>query len=204
MRKRMIKKNVEMYWDIGSTNAYFALQLIKPILKRTNSELTLHPYNLGFAFRSRNYVLMEEPAIKIENRKVDLARWAKKYNLNFKFPSEFPIKTSRTLRGALAMREFELEIPFIEAIFKEYWEKNNSNIQNYEGMAPLVKGLGANSKEFEKLCESDKIRQSLIDSTNEGIKRGVFGVPSIFVGKEMFWGKDRMEFVEDEILRQIS
>ena len=77
----MTKKKVEMFWDIGSTNAYFALHLIKPILKRTNSDLILHPYNLGFAFRSRNYVLMEEPAIKIENRKVDLARWAKKYNL---------------------------------------------------------------------------------------------------------------------------
>ena len=59
----------------------------------------------------------------------------------------------------------------------------------------------ASSKEFEKLCESDKIRQSLIDSTNDGIKRGVFGVPSIFVGSEMFWGKDRMEFVEDELIK---
>ena len=116
----MIKKNVEMFWDIGSTNAYFALKLINTILKRTKSDLTLHPYNLGFAFRSRNYVLMEEPAIKIVNRKIDLARWAKKYNLNFKFPSDFPIKTSRTLRGALAMREFNLEIPFIEKIFSEY------------------------------------------------------------------------------------
>jgi len=199
----LTKKNVEMFWDIGSTNAYFALHLIKPILKRTNSELTLHPYNLGFAFRSRNYVLMEEPAIKIENRKVDLARWAKKYNLNFKFPSEFPIKTSRTLRGALAMREFNLETPFIEAIFCEYWENNNSDIQNYKGMAPIVKRLGVSAEEFEELCESDKIRQSLIDSTNEGIKRGVFGVPSIFVGNEMFWGKDRMEFVEDELMNRL-
>jgi|TARA_B100000925_G_C21820771_1_gene392796 2-hydroxychromene-2-carboxylate isomerase len=144
---------------------------------------------------------MEEPAIKIENRKADLARWAKKYNLKFKFPSEFPIKTSRTLRGALAMREFNLEIPFIEAIFCEYWENNNATIQNYEGMAPIVKRLGVNSEEFEKLCESDKIRQSLIDSTNDGIERGVFGVPSIFVGSEMFWGKDRMEFVEDELIK---
>ena len=159
----MTKKNVEMFWDIGSTNAYFALHLIKPILKRTNSELTLHPYNLGFAFRSRNYVLMEEPAIKIENRKVDLARWAKKYNLNFKFPSEFPIKTSRTLRGALAMREFNLETPFIEAIFSEYWENNNSDIQHYQGMAPIVKKLGVSAEEFEELCESDNIRQSLIN-----------------------------------------
>ena len=195
------KKNVEMFWDIGSTNAYFALKLINPILKRTKSDLTLHPYNLGFAFRSRNYVLMEEPAIKIENRKIDLARWAKKYNLNFKFPSDFPIKTSRTLRGALAMREFNLEIPFIEKIFSEYWENNNSTIQNYEGMAPIVKKLGVNPEEFEQLSESDKIRKSLIDSTNNGIKRGVFGVPSIFVGNEMFWGKDRMEFVEDELMK---
>ena len=190
-----------MFWDIGSTNAYFALKLINPILKRTKSDLTLHPYNLGFAFRSRNYVLMEEPAIKIENRKIDLARWAKKYNLNFKFPSDFPIKTSRTLRGALAMREFNLEIPFIEKIFSEYWENNNSTIQNYEGMAPIVKKLGVNPEEFEQLSESDKIRKSLIDSTNNGIKRGVFGVPSIFVGNEMFWGKDPMEFVEDELMK---
>ena len=197
----MIKKNVEMFWDIGSTNAYFALKLINPILKRTKSDLTLHPYNLGFAFRSRNYVLMEEPAIKIVNRKIDLARWAKKYNLNFKFPSDFPIKTSRTLRGALAMREFNLEIPFIDKIFSEYWENNNSTIQNYEGMAPIVKKLGVNVEEFEQLSESDKIRKSLIDSTNNGIKRGVFGVPSIFVGNEMFWGKDRMEFVEDELMK---
>ena len=197
----MIKKNVEIFWDIGSTNAYFALKLINPILKRTKSDLTLHPYNLGFAFRSRNYVLMEEPAIKIENRKIDLARWAKKYNLKFKFPSDFPIKTSRTLRGALAMREFNLEIQFIEKIFSEYWENNNSTIQNYEGMAPIVKKLGVNPEEFEQLSESDKIRKSLIDSTNNGIKRGVFGVPSIFVGNEMFWGKDRMEFVEDELMK---
>ena len=141
-----------MFWDIGSTNAYFALHLIKPILKRTNGELTLHPYNLGFA---------------------------------------------------LAMREFNLETPFIESIFCEYWENNNSDIQNYEGMAPIVKRLGVSAEEFEELCESDKIRQSLIDSTNEGIKRGVFGVPSIFVGNEMFWGKDRMEFVEDELMNRL-
>ena len=101
------------------------------------------------------------------------------------------------------MREFKLEAPFIEAIFCEYWEKNNSDIQNYEGMAPIVKKLGVNAEEFQKLCESDKIRQSLIDSTNQGIKRGVFGVPSIFVGNEMFWGKDRMEFVEDELMKRL-
>ena len=98
------------------------------------------------------------------------------------------------------MREFNLEIQFIEAIFHEYWENDNADIQNYQGMAPIVKRLGVNPEEFEQLCESEEIRKSLIDSTNNGIKRGVFGVPSIFVGDAMFWGKDRMEFVEDELM----
>ena len=154
-----------MFWDIGSTNAYFALHLIKPILKRTNSELTLHPYNLGFAFRSRNYVLMEEPAIKIENRKVDLARWAKKYNLNFKFPSEFPIKTSRTLRGALAMREFNLETPLLRQFSVNIGKITILIFRTI--LAPIVK-IRSKSRGIRKLCESDKIRQSLIDSTNNG------------------------------------
>ena len=99
------------------------------------------------------------------------------------------------------MREFKLELPFIETIFHEYWENDNSNIQNYQGMAPIVKRLGVNPEEFEQLSESDKIRKSLINSTNDGIERGVFGVPSIFVGDEMFWGKDRMTFVEDELMK---
>ena len=110
-------------------------------------------------------------------------------------------KVSKKYGETVAVREFNLEIPFIEAIFCEYWENNNATIQNYAGMTPIVKKLGVNPKEFEKLCESDKIRQSLIDSTNDGIERGVFGVPSIFVGSEMFWGKDRMEFVEDELIK---
>jgi 2-hydroxychromene-2-carboxylate isomerase len=190
-----------MYWDIGSTNAYFALKLIKPIAERNNAELILHPFNLGYVFRLHNYVLMDEPKIKIENRKRDLCRWAKKYNLDFKFPTEFPIKTSRTLRGAIAMRKFDMEMPFIDAVFSAYWKKNDSSIQTFEGMQSIVNSLGIDPKLFEKTCESDEIREQLIDSTNTGLQRGVFGVPSIFVRDQMFWGKDRMEFVEDELIR---
>lgn len=197
----MSQKTVEMYWDIGSTNAYFALHLIKPVLARTGARLVLHPFNLGFVFRAHDYVLMEEPAIKIANRKRDLQRWAEKYDLPFRFPSEFPIKTSRALRGALAMREFGKEAEYVEALFSAYWERNDAGVQDYAGLAPIVQKLGVDPAEFEEKSESPEIRQALIDSTNGGLARGVFGVPSIFVGEELFWGKDRMEFVEDELNR---
>lgn len=197
----MPERAVEIYWDIGSTNAYFALKLIEPTLERTGAALTLHPFNLGYVFRAHNYVVMDEPAMKIVNRKRDLARWAERYDLPFRFPDEFPIKTSRALRGALAMRRFGLEREYIGALFAAYWEKNDSSIQDYAGLAPLVSRLGVDPPAFEALSESAEIRASLIESTDGGLARGVFGVPAIFVGDELFWGKDRMEFVEAELMK---
>ena len=197
----MDKRKVEFYWDVGSTNTYFAYKLIKPIVQRTNAKLVLHPFNLGYVFRSRDYILMEEPEIKLANRKRDLQRWADKYNLPFKFPDQFPIKTSRALRGAIAMRRWDLEDAYTEAILDAYWERQDASIANYSGLRPIVHALGVNPDEFESASESEAVRQELIDSTNQGLARGVFGVPSLFVGDEMFWGKDRMEFVEDELRR---
>lgn len=192
-------KTVELYWDPASTNTYFAFKLLQPILKRTGARLELHPFNLGYVFRKNNYVLMDEPPAKLANRKRDLVRWANKYQLPFRFPDVFPIKTSRILRGALAMRQWGLELAYTEAVLDAYWEQNNHHIADYGRLCGLVEMLGANGKAFERLSESEGIRQQLVDITNRGLERGVFGVPSIFVGDELFWGKDRMEFVEEAL-----
>jgi 2-hydroxychromene-2-carboxylate isomerase len=100
-----------------------------------------------------------------------------------------------------AMRKLGMEMPFVESVFAAYWERGDASIQDYEGLRPLVSALGVDPDEFEKLSESEEIRSQLAESTDNGIKRGVFGVPGIFVGEELFWGKDRMEFVEDELRR---
>lgn len=195
----MLKRNLEMYWDVGSTNTYFALKLIKPILARNNVELVLHPFNLGYVFRNNNYELMKEPKAKLRNRKQDLMRWAKKYDLPFSIPREFPIKSSRVLRGSLVMRRFGLEVPFVEKIMNRYWEQGDASISEYAGIRSTVLELGIEPDEFEVLSASEEIGAELAKSTDEGVERGVFGVPMIIIGDQLFWGKDRMEFVEDEL-----
>jgi 2-hydroxychromene-2-carboxylate isomerase len=195
----MLKRNLDMYWDVGSTNTYFALKLIKPILVRNNVELVLHPFNLGYVFRNNNYELMKEPKAKLRNRKQDLMRWAKKYDLPFSIPREFPIKSSRVLRGSLVMRRFGLEVPFVEKIMDRYWEQGDASISEYAGIRSTVLELGIDPDEFEALSASDEIGAELAKSTDEGVERGVFGVPMIIVGDQLFWGKDRMEFVEEEL-----
>lgn len=195
----MPTKSLELYWDPGSTNTYFAFKLIQPVLRETGARLILHPFNLGHVFRAHGYVLMDEPDAKMAYRKRDLQRWAQKYGLPFRFPDRFPIKTSRILRGALAMRRWGLESAYTEAVLDAYWERNDDRIQDYDGLAPIVASLGVDPSAFREVGESGEVRQALIDSTDRGLSRGVFGVPSFLVGDELFWGKDRLDFVADAL-----
>src|SRR6266851_5178410 len=192
-------KTIEFYWDLGSTNSYFALHLIKPVAARHDALLVPHPFNLGYVFRHHNYLLMDEPKAKIANRIVDLRRWAKRHKLPFKMPARFPIKTSPALRGALAMRRFGKELEFMEAIFAAYWERDDASVAEFEGLRPVAEALGVDVARFLTLAGSEEIRQELIAETDGGLARGVFGAPTFVVGEEIFWGKDRMDFIDEEL-----
>ena len=194
-----MSKIIEFYWDLGSTNSYFALHLIKPVAEKHGARIVPHPFNLGYVFRKQSYVLMEEPKVKLRARKVDLMRWAKRYKLPFSMPTKFPMKTSPALRGALAMRRFGKEWEFMEQIFAAYWERNDASVGELAGLKQVAASLGISPDEFEKLTESEEVRDQLASETDRALERGVFGAPTFFVGDEMFWGKDRMEFIDDEL-----
>ncbi len=194
-------KTVDFYWDLGSTNSYFALHLIKLVAERHGATIAPHPFNLGYVFRKHNYVLMDEPKAKIANRITDLHRWARRHDLPFRMPTRFPIKTSPALRGALAMRRFGKEWAFMEAIFAAYWERDDASVAELSGLGPVAAALGVDVERFLGLAESEEVRQELIDETDAGLARGVFGAPSFVVGEEIFWGKDRMDFIDEELAR---
>lgn len=190
---------IEFFWDIGSTNSYFALHLIRPIAVRHGAVLRYRAFNLGHVFRHHNYVLMEEPAAKIANRKRDLARWAERYGLAFRFPDRFPIKTSRALRAAIAARSFGCEEAYIERLFERYWERNDASIAEQPALDAIAGDLGLDTAAFAAACDSEPVRRTLIEETDDGLARGVFGAPSFLIGDELYWGKDRMEFIEDHL-----
>tara|TARA_B110000977_G_scaffold84515_1_gene112854 strand:+ start:904 stop:1512 length:609 start_codon:yes stop_codon:yes gene_type:complete len=201
MRGNNVAPTIDFYWDLGSTNSYFAIKLLEPIAKKYNAEIHWHAFNVGHVFQANNYILMDEPRAKLTNRRDDLMRWAKKYDLPFSVPKAFPIKTSRALRGAIAMRQWGKEADFINAIFAAYWERGDGSIGEYATLREIALSLGVNPQEFEDCAESAAVRQALIDSTNHALAKGVFGVPSIIIGDELYWGKDRMEFVEAHLAR---
>ncbi|MBM3647969.1 MAG: 2-hydroxychromene-2-carboxylate isomerase [Alphaproteobacteria bacterium] len=194
-------RTIDFYWDLGSTNSYFALHLIKPIAARHGATVAPHPFNLGHVFRKHNYVLMEEPAAKISNRITDLYRWARRHDLAFRMPTKFPIKTSTALRGALAMRRFGKEWPFMEHIFARYWERDDASVAETSGLPTVASALGVDPDQFMTLALSEEIGRELAAETDGGLARGVFGAPTFVIGQEIYWGKDRMDFIEDDLKR---
>lgn len=191
---------VDFYWDVGSTNTYFALFLLPDVLARTGAVVRYRPFNLGYVFRKQGYALAQEPRAKLAHRGRDLQRWAELTGLPFRVPAAFPIKTSRALRGAIAMRRTGLEEAYIRAIFRAYWERG-VDVSGYRVLRPIAAELGMDPDEFERESESEAARAELARATDEGLARGVFGCPTFFVGDEMFWGKDRLDFVERELTR---
>jgi len=193
--------SIKFYWDIGSTNSYFAFHLLRSIAKEFGALIEYVPLNLGYVFRHHNYVLNEEPKAKLKNRGIDLQRWARKYDLPFKVPEDFPIKTSAALRGSLAMRRFGLEEAYIEKLFSTYWEDNDSSIKAAEGLIPLVTELEVSQPEFTSMINSEEIRQEFIDLTQLALSKGIFGAPTMVVDEEIYWGKDRFDFIRDHLVR---
>ena len=91
------------------------------------------------------------------------------------------------------------EAEYIEAIFNAYWENDVGTIGEIEPLRQIAESLGVDPDEFEVACKSSEVRQRMIDSTNAALALGVFGVPTIVIGNEIYWGKDRMEFIEDHL-----
>jgi len=164
---------LELFYDVGSTNSY--------------------------VFRHHNYVLMDEPKAKLINRKRDLQRWAERYDLPFVMPKRFPIKTSPALRGALAARRLGSEEAFLFAVFARYWEANDGTIDEVATLGQIAESVGLDKAEFLALVDSEDVRAELVDATNAALAQNIFGAPSIRLGGELYWGKDRMEFVEDHL-----
>ena len=108
--------------------------------------IQFHPFNLGYV--PKQSVRIDEGAQReTVHRLVDLKRWATKHDLPFL--RRFPIKMYG-LRGALAMREWDLEFPFIDAIFTEYWELDNGEIGEYQELGRIAETLGVDAKQFER------------------------------------------------------
>jgi 2-hydroxychromene-2-carboxylate isomerase len=197
---------VDFYFDFSSTNSYFAAFMLPEICDRNHARVNWMPTHSAALFRGTGFDVMAMTVRKARYLWRDHARCAEATRLPFKRPRRFPIKTASALRAVLAAghtvqpsddgSSFEqAQRRITHAIMRAYWERDE-NIGGREVLASIASSAGFNGATLLEIADATAAREELAAITEKAVEREVFGVPTFFVGNEMFWGKDRLDFVE--------
>ena len=151
---------------------------------------------LGGIFQATGNKSPAEVPAKGRYLDVDLQRWARAYGVAIRMNPEFPINTLPLMRGAVAMQmrsddEFHR---YLRAIFSAMFERPR-NLNLPAEIGSVLAGAGFDPVEFMALINDQSVKDRLKANTTGAVARGAFGAPTFYVGEEMFWGQDRLEFV---------
>jgi 2-hydroxychromene-2-carboxylate isomerase len=191
---------VEFYFDVGSPAAYLAWTQLPGIARAAGVEIEYRPLLLGGVFQATgNKSPMEVPA-KGQYMVDDLQRFARRYGVPYAHNPHFPINTLTLMRGAtgLQMREPARMIPYVDAVYRAIWVEAK-DMNDPATVAAVLKQAGFDAERLLALASDPAVKDRLKAVTQEAVARGVFGAPTFFVGKEMFWGQDRLDFVKEAL-----
>jgi 2-hydroxychromene-2-carboxylate isomerase len=187
---------LEFFYDFTSPYSYLAATQIRELAIRTGANFQPKPFVLGAVFKSvgTEKIQAEVPA-KFAVLARDIAAWARDYGVPLQFPDVFPVNSIRAMRSVLAVAEPAQSWKLARRIYLGYWGEN-VDIGQPEQLGKLIADVGLNAADVLTAAESPEIKAKLRTHTDDAIARGAFGAPTIFVEDQMFFGNDRLMFVE--------
>ena len=195
--------NVEFHFDFGSPNAYLAHKVLPAIEERTGVRFGYVPILLGGVFKLTNnqppMVQFKDVKAKSDYMKIEIVRFIKKHGLTrFKMNPHFPVNTVQIMRGAVAA-ESDGQLPkYADAVFRHMWE-DGLKMDDPEVAAAFLSANGFDGPALLARTQEPDIKAKLAANTEAAVARGVFGIPTFFVGDAMFFGKDRLDQVEEAL-----
>jgi 2-hydroxychromene-2-carboxylate isomerase len=196
---------VEFHFDFGSPNAYLAHQLVPQIEQRTGVKFDYVPILLGGVFKLTNNRSPAEKMAGIKNRleyeRLELQRFVRRHGISkFKFNPFFPVNTLLIMRGAIAADLDGVFARYVDEMFKHMWAEPK-DMDDPAVVSAALKESGFDAERLLARTQEPEVKDRLLKNTQESVERGTFGSPTFFVGSEIFFGKDRLRDVEEEILR---
>lgn len=195
-----MNKTVEFFFDFGSPTSYLAWTQLPQIAAAAGAEIVWRPMLLGGVFKATgNQSPVSIPA-KGRYMLQDLARFATRYGVPLAFNPHFPINTLTLMRGAAGYLGTPQFASYVRAMFEALWVQQK-NLDKAEVVAEVLVAAGLDVAEFERLVSDEVVKERLKETTEEAIKRGVFGAPSFFVDNQLHFGQDRLDFVAEALTR---
>ncbi len=199
---------IEFHFDFGSPNAYLAHRVIPGIEERTGARFRYVPVLLGGVFkatgnRSPAEAFRDVPSkrafMELETRRFVARHWI----ADFRHSPHFPVNTLAIMRGAVAARHEGCFERYVEVVFRAMWSEPK-RMDEPEIIRSVLEENGLDAGHLLGRAQSPEVKQELMRDTEASVARGTFGSPTFFVGGEMFFGKDQLRDVEEEVLRHRS
>lgn len=193
-------KTFEFWFDFGSPAAYLAYTQIPSIEAETDAKAVYRPMLLGGVFQATGN---HSPAtIPAKGKYIfnDFDRYAKRYGVPFNNNPYFPINTLLLMRGATGMLQQQPEqfLAYCSAVFQAIWI-DELNMNDTATVGAALQKAGFDPQKLMALANYQVTKDALKASTTEAVSRGVFGAPTFFVGDQMYWGQDRLDFVKEAL-----
>ncbi|WP_404487509.1 2-hydroxychromene-2-carboxylate isomerase [Pseudomonas sp. HT11] len=195
-----MSKTLEFFFDLGSPATYLAYSQLPALCAATGATLVYQPMLLGGVFKATGNASPISVPAKGRYMFNDLARYAQRYNVTLKFNPHFPINTLMLMRAVTGMQRHQPERfqGFIDCLFRALWVEGR-NMGDPAVVAAVLTEAGFNPEEVLALANDESVKAALKDNTEHAVQRGVFGAPSMFVGNQLFFGQDRLEFVREAL-----
>ena len=197
---------VEFIFDFGSPNAYLSHRVIPAIEARTGTRFDYVPCLLGGIFKATNNRSPMEAfgpvKNKLEYQQLEMRRFVARHGLEkYRRNPHFPVNTLMMMRAAVAAKETDRFEDYVEACFVAMWEAEKK-MDDPEVFTATLDAAGLDGAALLAATQDPQVKARLIENTEAAVERGVFGIPSFFVGDDLYFGKDRLGEVEEEIGRQ--
>ncbi len=193
-------RELEFFFDFMSPPTYLAYTQMPGLIARTGATVRFRPmFTIGLLQLTGNRSPREVPN-KARWMGADLQRWARRYGVALGGNSHIDtLKIIPPLRGAFVAAGRGETDAYLAAMFRGMWVED-VNIGEAATWARLIGGAGLDPDAYAAGVERAEVKEALRANTQEAADRGAFGAPSFFVGDELFWGQDRLAFVEEALM----
>ena len=193
-------KTLDFIFDFGSPNAYLVHKVLPKFRLVNNIRINYVPCLLGGIFKQTNNRSPMEAFANVlgksDYENLELKRFIEKHKIKNYMPNPFfPVNTLLLMRGAIVAQQENWLNNYIEAGFHHMWE-DPKNMGNEEVFKNAMLSSGFNISDLLKKIQANEVKEQLITNTKRAVEKGVFGVPTFFLGNQMFFGKERLMQIE--------
>lgn len=201
-RVKLMSKTVEFFFDLGSPASYLAHTQLPALCRDCGAALVYRPMLLGGVFQATGNASPAMIPAKGRYMIRDLARYAERYGVPMRFNPHFPINTLTLMRLLVAVQLHQPERldDALQALFQATWV-DGVNMGDPVRVAEVLAAAGLDAAALQQQIGEPAVKEALKATTEEAVRRGVFGAPTCFVGDDMYFGQDRLEFVREALSR---